>query len=138
MYDRIQYLPFTYHDHTTTGQLINRCIEDVRSVQSFAGESIVEIVQLGIVALGVVTILVLRNPVLALVSPLFGGRRVMFPIPPKHSRDEVSGTREMLASGAFTPVVDRRYPLDAIVDAYRYVETGEKIGNVVIDVVPPD
>ena len=47
MYDRIQYLPFTYHDHTTTGQLINRCIEDVRSVQSFAGESIVEIVQLG-------------------------------------------------------------------------------------------
>jgi len=50
----------------------------------------------------------------------------------------VNGTRELLASGAFTPVVDRRYPLDAIVDAYRYVETGEKIGNVVIDVVPPD
>ena len=39
MYDRIQYLPFTYHDHTTTGQLINRCIEDVRSVQTFAGDS---------------------------------------------------------------------------------------------------
>src|SRR5512140_1812954 len=45
MYDRIQYLPFTYHDHTTTGQLINRCIEDVRSVQVFAGESLIEIVQ---------------------------------------------------------------------------------------------
>src|SRR5450759_4374427 len=29
MYDRIQYLPFTYHDHSTTGQLINRCIEAV-------------------------------------------------------------------------------------------------------------
>lgn len=70
MYDRIQYLPFTYHDHTTTGQLINRCIEDVRSVQSFAGESIVEFVQLGIVALGVLTILILRNPFMALVSLL--------------------------------------------------------------------
>ena len=70
MYDRIQYLPFAFHDHTTTGQLINRCIEDVRSVQSFAGESIVEIVQLGIVSLGVVTILVLRNPLMALVSLL--------------------------------------------------------------------
>ncbi len=70
MYDRIQYLPFSYHDHTTTGQLINRCIEDVRSVQSFAGESIVEIVQLGIVAIGVVTILILRNPGLALICLL--------------------------------------------------------------------
>ncbi len=70
MYDRIQYLPFTYHDHTTTGQLINRCIEDVRSVQFFAGESIVEIVQLGIVAIGVVAILFLRNPLMALISLL--------------------------------------------------------------------
>jgi ATP-binding cassette subfamily B multidrug efflux pump len=68
MYDRIQYLPFTYHDHTTTGQLINRCIEDVRSVQSFAGDSLVQIVQLGVLSIGVVTILVLRNPWLALVA----------------------------------------------------------------------
>lgn len=70
MYDRIQYLPFTYHDHTTTGQLINRCIEDVRSVQNFAGESIVEIIQLAVIAAGVVTILILRNPWLALISLL--------------------------------------------------------------------
>ncbi len=70
MYDRIQYLPFTYHDHTTTGQLINRCIEDVRSVQSFAGESLVEFVQLGVLSIGVLAILVMRNPFLALVSLL--------------------------------------------------------------------
>jgi len=70
MYDRIQYLPFTYHDHTTTGQLINRCIEDVRSVQNFAGESIVEIIQLVVLAAGVLAILILRNPWLALISLL--------------------------------------------------------------------
>ena len=75
-----------------------------------------------------------QNPLLALVTPLLGGKRVMFPIPPKHSRSEVRRIRALIGSGAFRPVLDRRYPLDRIVDAYRYVETGEKIGNVVITV----
>ena len=70
MYNRIQYLPFTYHDHSTTGQLINRCIEDVRAVQSFAGDSLVQIVQLGVLSVSVVTILVLRNPWLAVIALL--------------------------------------------------------------------
>lgn len=37
---------------------------------------------------------------------------------------------------AFKPVVDRRYPLDAIVEAHRYVDTGRKRGNVVVTVGP--
>jgi NADPH:quinone reductase-like Zn-dependent oxidoreductase len=76
-----------------------------------------------------------QNPVLALVTPLFGGRRVMFPIP-KHDQQMVRYFKELLESGQFTPVIDRRYPLDQIVEAYRYVETGQKIGNVVIRVQP--
>ena len=44
------------------------------------------------------------------------------------------GFKQMLEAGEFRPVVDRRYPLDQIVEAYRYVETGQKIGNVVITV----
>ena len=75
-----------------------------------------------------------QNPFLALVTPLLGRRRVMFPIPPKHSARELGRIREMLVAGTFRPIVDRRYPLDRIVDAYRYVETGQKIGNVVITV----
>ena len=67
MYDRIQYLPFTYHDHATTGQLINRCIEDVRAVQNFAGSSIIEIVQLGLLTVGVIAALVASNPLLAII-----------------------------------------------------------------------
>ncbi|MFC2064029.1 ABC transporter ATP-binding protein [Chloroflexota bacterium] len=70
MYDRIQYLPFGYHDHTTTGQLINRCIEDVRSVQAFAGESLVQIVRLAALSIGVIAALILRNPFLAVVALL--------------------------------------------------------------------
>ena len=74
-----------------------------------------------------------QNPILAFVTPLFK-QRVLFPIPPKYSRARVDGFKAMLESGEFTPVIDRRYPLDQIVEAYRYVETGQKIGNVVIDV----
>ena len=46
------------------------------------------------------------------------------------------GFREMVEAGEFTPVIDRRYPLDQIVEAYTYVEAGMKIGNVVIVVEP--
>jgi NADPH:quinone reductase-like Zn-dependent oxidoreductase len=42
--------------------------------------------------------------------------------------------KELVESGAFRPVIERRYPLDAIVEAFRYVETGRKTGNVVITV----
>jgi NADPH:quinone reductase-like Zn-dependent oxidoreductase len=44
--------------------------------------------------------------------------------------------KELLESGEFRPLIDRRYPLDQIVEAYTYVETGQKIGNVVISVEP--
>jgi len=76
------------------------------------------------------------NPLLALVTPLVRGRRVMFPIPPKHDQEGTKHFKELIESGRFKPVIDRRYPLDQIVEAYRYVETGQKIGNVVIGVTP--
>ena len=75
------------------------------------------------------------NPLLALTTPLFGGKKVMFPIP-RDDREMVRYLKELLESGAFKPLIDRRYPLDQIVEAYRYVETGQKIGNVVISVEP--
>jgi NADPH:quinone reductase-like Zn-dependent oxidoreductase len=77
------------------------------------------------------------NPVLALTTPLARGRRAVFPIPKPSTREEVGHIAGLVASGAFSPLVDRRYPLDDIVEAYRYVETGQKVGNVLIDVAPP-
>jgi NADPH:quinone reductase-like Zn-dependent oxidoreductase len=77
-----------------------------------------------------------QNPVLALITSLSGGKKVMFPIPGKHDQEEVKNIKELIESGAFEPVIDRTYPLDQIVEAYRYVETGQKIGNVVLSVRP--
>lgn len=74
-----------------------------------------------------------QNPFLALIAPLQRGKRVIFPIP-KHDQGMVVYLRELMESGQFRPVIDRTYPLDRIVEAYRYVESGQKIGNVVITV----
>jgi NADPH:quinone reductase-like Zn-dependent oxidoreductase len=77
-----------------------------------------------------------QNPILALVTPLFGGKKVMFPIPPKYDQERVRHFKKMIESGEFKPVIDRRFSLDRIVEAYRYVEAGQKIGNVLINVDP--
>jgi NADPH:quinone reductase-like Zn-dependent oxidoreductase len=76
-----------------------------------------------------------QNPLLALVTPLLGGKSVRFPIP-RQNAGIVRYLRELIESGAFKPLIDKRYPLGQIVEAYRYVETGQKIGNVVISVEP--
>ncbi|WP_283137376.1 NAD(P)-dependent alcohol dehydrogenase [Rhizohabitans arisaemae] len=78
-----------------------------------------------------------QNLFLALVTPLLGGRKVRFPIP-RPDPGIPQYLKTLIESGEFTPVIDRRYPLDDIVEAYRYVETGKKIGNVVILVDPAD
>jgi NADPH:quinone reductase-like Zn-dependent oxidoreductase len=46
--------------------------------------------------------------------------------------------RKLMESGQFRPLIDRSYRLAEIVEAYRYVETGQKIGNVVITVEDAD
>jgi NADPH:quinone reductase-like Zn-dependent oxidoreductase len=77
-----------------------------------------------------------QNLVLPLVTPLLGKKRVKFAYP-QDGQEVMRYLAELIESGQFRPVIDRRYPLDQIVDAYRYVETGQKVGNVIIDVVPP-
>jgi NADPH:quinone reductase-like Zn-dependent oxidoreductase len=76
-----------------------------------------------------------QNPILALITPLLRGKRVMFPIP-RDDQEMVRYFKGLIESGEFRPLIDRRYRLDQIVEAYRYVETGQKIGNVVISVEP--
>ena len=72
-----------------------------------------------------------QNPPLILITRLLRGKRVMIPFP-RHDQEMIEYFRGLMESGEFRPVVDRQYPLEEIVEAYRYVETGQKIGNVVI------
>jgi NADPH:quinone reductase-like Zn-dependent oxidoreductase len=72
-----------------------------------------------------------QNVVLPALTRLRHGRRVKVPTPIEN-QEIVEYLRERIASGRFRPVVDRSYPLEQIVEAYRYVETGKKLGNVVI------
>jgi NADPH:quinone reductase-like Zn-dependent oxidoreductase len=74
-----------------------------------------------------------QNPFLALVTPLLPGRSVLFPLP-RHDQAMINNLKDLMDSGQFRPVIDRSYPLAEIVEAYRYVETGQKVGSVVITV----
>ena len=74
-----------------------------------------------------------QNLPLALLTPLTRRRKVLFPIP-HHDQAMIEQLAELMASGQFVPVIDRTYPIEQISDAYRYVETGGKTGNVLISI----
>jgi NADPH:quinone reductase-like Zn-dependent oxidoreductase len=77
-------------------------------------------------------------PFLVLATAFSAGRRVALPLPARRTQDSVRRIRGLVEAGAFTPLVDRTYTLDHIVDAYRYVEAGYKVGNVVVTVAATD
>jgi ATP-binding cassette subfamily B protein len=70
MYNHIQYLSFSYHDHAQSGQLISRTIEDVRAIERFTGFSGLEIIRVGLLLIGIITILFRQNVQLAAISLL--------------------------------------------------------------------
>jgi NADPH:quinone reductase-like Zn-dependent oxidoreductase len=77
-----------------------------------------------------------QNPFLALLSRFSPRRRVLFPFP-TYTQDKIRLAKDLVETGRYRAVIDRTYPLDDVVEATRYVETGQKLGNVVLTVVPP-
>jgi NADPH:quinone reductase-like Zn-dependent oxidoreductase len=74
-----------------------------------------------------------ENLLLALTTPLWGGKRLLFPMP-SITKNDVQFLKELAQRGEFKPVIDRAYSLDQITDAYRYVESGQKTGNVILKI----
>lgn len=70
-------------------------------------------------------------PPLALATRWVGSKRVTLPVP-KYSRDDVLFLKGLIDAGEYRAVIDRTYPLEQVVEATTYVETGQKTGNVVL------
>ncbi len=70
-------------------------------------------------------------PFLILWTRFVGDKRVILPIP-HYSREDVLHVRDLMDAGKYRSVIDRAYPLEEVVEATRYVETGEKTGNVAL------
>jgi NADPH:quinone reductase-like Zn-dependent oxidoreductase len=76
----------------------------------------------------------LRNLLLGLWTSRFGDRKVMFKLPPRYTQKDVVLIKELMEAGSYRPVIDRVYPIEDVVEAASYVETQQKIGNVVLAV----
>lgn len=74
-----------------------------------------------------------QNLYLPLITRFSRGPRVRFPFPVGDQK-LVRHLAGLMESGRFRPVLDRTYDLEQIVDAHRYVETGQKTGNVIVDI----
>jgi NADPH:quinone reductase-like Zn-dependent oxidoreductase len=66
------------------------------------------------------------------LTRLFGGRKVIFHFP-KNFTAVLNFVRDQMERGSYKPVIDRKYSLEQIAAAYTYVATGQKVGNVIIE-----
>lgn len=72
-------------------------------------------------------------PLLALLTRWIGEKRVKVGIS-RYTKEDVLLLKERIEVGTYRAVIDRSYPLEDVVEATRYVETGQKTGSVVLTV----
>lgn len=72
-----------------------------------------------------------ENPFLAMFTPLLGGKVVRFPLP-VDIKASLRYILPLLRDGHFRPLIDRTYALEDIREAFRYMASEQKVGNVLI------
>ncbi len=130
-------IDYTKEDFTKNGKLYDVVIDAVGKSSFFRCKKILKpggvyfSTELGYLA---------QNIFLALLTPIFSilpgrqsGKKVKFPIP-KDSKEDIVFFKELIEAGKYKAVIDRSYTLEKIVEAAKYVETGQKTGNVVITI----
>ena len=73
-----------------------------------------------------------ENLTLAMTTPFFGDKKVIFPIP-SNLLASMKTIQDLFLQGRFKPLIDRTYTLDQVGEAFNYVASGQKIGNVILD-----
>jgi len=74
-----------------------------------------------------------ENLTLALTTPIFGGKKVIFPLP-LDIQDSMNHIQGLLLKGQFNPLMDRTFALDQAREAFAYVASEKKIGNVILEI----
>ena len=124
-------IDYTKEDFTKTGQTYD-IIFDAVGKSSFS-RCKRALNQSGIYLTTVITLTGLFQ---VLWTSLAGGKKAKFMTaglrPPGEITKELILGGELMEAGKIKPVIDRSYPLEQIVEAHRYVETGHKKGNVVV------
>jgi NADPH:quinone reductase-like Zn-dependent oxidoreductase len=72
------------------------------------------------------------NLALWLVHKRVGDKKVVFELPPRMRKEDVLFLKGLIESGEYRAVIDRAYSLEDVVEAHRYVDTQQKVGNVVL------
>ncbi len=72
-------------------------------------------------------------PLVVLLTRFVGDKRAKLAIG-RYRKEDLLLVKELVDAGKYRPVIDRSYALDEVVEATRYVETGQKTGNVVLRV----
>ena len=72
------------------------------------------------------------NLALWLLHKRVGDKKVVFELPPRMRKEDVLFLKGLIEAGEYRAVIDRAYPLEDAIEAHRYVETQQKVGNVVL------
>lgn len=76
-----------------------------------------------------------QNVFLGIIGAFSKGKKVLFPIPPDLSKEDILFLKDLVEQNFFKPVIDRYYRLDEIQNAYTYVESQQKTGNVILKII---
>lgn len=74
-----------------------------------------------------------QNVLLPFFTKIFSNTKIKFPIP-KDNKKDVEFFKMLIEKWEYKPVIDKVYSFEEIVEAAKYVETGSKVGNVVIKI----
>jgi NADPH:quinone reductase-like Zn-dependent oxidoreductase len=122
-------IDYTREDFTRNGQTYNVIVDTAGTAPySRCKNSLKENGRLLLVLAGLPAML--RAPWISMTS-----RRKIIAGPAAERAEDLELLSRLAQAGTFKPVIDRRYALEQIVEAHRYVDSGRKKGNVVITLV---